>query len=148
MTSMNPTARHKRFFNLARSNAMLSQFTRSRGNKVKIGAVIVKGNFVVSEGYNRLKTHTFQHRSNTVSGYLAPVPNIHAEIDALIRSGRHDLTGAEVFVYREFVDGELANCRPCKSCMDALRKAGVKHIYYTTESGYHYEKISNENCKV
>lgn len=141
MTSMTPTTREKRYFNLAKSNAELSEFTRVRGTKVKIGAVIVRGNFVVSEGRNRLKTHTFQHRSNIGSGYLAPVPNIHAEIDALIRSGRHDLTGAEVFVYREFVSGELANCRPCLSCMRALKNAGVKHIYYTDESGFNYEKI-------
>jgi len=141
MTSMNPTTREKRYFNLAKANSELSEFTRVRGTKVKIGAVIVKGNFVVSEGRNRLKTHTFQHRSNIDSGYLAPVPNIHAEIDALIRSGRHDLTGAEVFVYRGFVNGELANCRPCPSCMKALKNAGVKHIYYTDEIGYNYEKI-------
>lgn len=140
---MTPTARHKRFFLLAKTNADRSIYTRfGRSAKVKIGAVIVKGNFVVSEGCNRLKTHTFQHRSNIDSGYLAPVPNIHAEIDALIRSGRHDLTGAEVFVYREFVNGELANCRPCPSCMKALRNAGVKHIYYTDETGYNYEKIN------
>lgn len=142
MTTITPAARIKRYFNLARTNADRSEFTRTRGTKVKIGAVIIKGNFVVSEGCNRLKTHTFQHVSNKNNGYMAPVPNIHAEIDALIKSGRHDLTGAEVFVYREFVSGELANCRPCPSCMDALVKAGVKHIYYTSEAGYHYERIS------
>lgn len=141
MTSMNPAARQSRYFNLARANAAQSDFTRVNGSTVKIGAVIVQGNFVVSEGRNRKKTHTFQHRSNVGSGYMAPTPNIHAEIDALMRSGRHNLTGAEVFVYRESVGGELANCRPCLSCMKALKNAGVKHIYYTDETGYNYEKI-------
>lgn len=135
------TGRQRRFFDLARQASLKSNFVRVGGSKVRIGAIIVNGNYTVSEGYNRQKTHTYQYYLNKSSGYIAPVPNIHAEMDALIRSGKHDLTGAEIFVYREFLNGQLANCKPCRSCMIALKKAGVRHLYYTNESGYNYERI-------
>jgi tRNA(Arg) A34 adenosine deaminase TadA len=109
--------------------------------KIAIGSAIVKGNYVIAEGFNKRKTHTFQHTQNKKTLYTAPVPNLHAEIDALIHSRYNDLTGCEIFVYREVTGGELGNCRPCKACMGALKDAGVKHLYYTTENGYYYERI-------
>ena len=141
MPNINPTSRQMRYFNLAKSTALNSEYTRKGRGKIAIGSAIVSGNFVVSQGYNKRKTHTRQAHHNNISKYFAPCPNIHAEMDALIRSRYHDLDGAEIFVYREFVDGGLANCRPCRSCMDALVKAGVKHIYYTDEDGFHYERV-------
>lgn len=146
MTSIAPTRRQMRYFDIARNSSLQSTYTRmSAGNEnrlLRIGAAIVNGNYVVSEGRNKRKTHTVQYYFNKNTQYDALQPNIHAEIDALISSRYNDLTGCEIFVYREFMDGSLANCRPCKSCMSALKKAGIKHIYYTTESGYHYERIN------
>ncbi len=115
---------------------------RMNNGKIAIGAAIVKGNYVVSEGYNKRKTHPFQHNHNLRAFYMAPVPNIHAEIDALIYSRYTDLSGCEIYVYRELHDGLLGNCRPCRACMNALKVAGVRHLYYTTEKGYHYERIN------
>jgi deoxycytidylate deaminase len=136
-----PSPRQQRFFSIAKRNADQSTYTRKGRGKIAIGSAIVKGNYVVSEGMNRKKTHVVQQRYNDLSAYFAPIPNIHAEVDALIKSKHHDLTGTEVFVYRELVNGTLGNCRPCRACMRALKDAGVKHIYYTTEQGFHYERI-------
>lgn len=137
-----PTPRHERFFNAARRNMKKSTYIRyGRGGRVSIGSVIVKGNYVISGGVNQRKTHVVQHMYNVLSAYYAPTPNIHAEVDALIKSKNHDLTGAEVYVYREHMDGELASCRPCTACMRALKDAGVQHIYYTSGTGFHYECI-------
>jgi deoxycytidylate deaminase len=140
-TSITPTTRQRRYFAVAKRNADKSTYMRMNNGKIAIGAAIVNGNYVVSEGHNKRKTHTFQHTHNMRTLYLAPHPNLHAEIDALIYSRYNDLSGCEIFVYREMADGTLGNCRPCRACMSALKDAGIKHVYYTTEQGYHYERI-------
>lgn len=141
MTLITPTTRRMRYFAIAKRNAKRSTYMRMNSGKIAIGAAIVKGNYVVSEGCNKRKTHPFQSMHNHRAMYIAPIPNIHAEIDALIYSRYNDLSGCEIFVYREASDGTLATCRPCKACLNALKDAGVKHMYYTTERGYHYERI-------
>lgn len=138
-----PSTRQKRYFAIAKKCASLSDYHRHNNstNQIKIGCTVVKGNYVVSKGFNKMKTHTFQNLHNKRSKYQTPAPRIHAEIDALIYSRYNDLSGCEVFVYRELQDGTLGNCKPCKSCTSAMIAAGIKHIYYTTETGYHYERI-------
>lgn len=133
-----------RYFMVARRSAMKSTYIRHKemnSGKIKIGAAIVKGNYVISSGFNKIKTHPLQQLHNKRVACPAPSPRIHAEIDALIYSRYDDLTSCEIFVYRESSDGMLANCRPCSACSNALKDAGVKHIYYTSERGYHYERI-------
>lgn len=136
-----PSTRHMRYFLIAKRNADRSTYMRLTNGKIAIGAVIVKGNYVISEGHNKRKTHTFQHVHNTKALYKAPTPNIHAEIDCLIQSRFNDLSGCEVYVYRDLVIGGLGDCRPCAACMNALVDAGVRHVYYTSTSGYHYERL-------
>ena len=138
-----PTTRQNRYFKIARENALESNHTRHRKNhqSIKIGAVIVKGNYVVSEGCNKTKTHTQQHFNNLAANYLCPSPRIHAEVDALMGSRYNDISGCEMFIYRELNDGRIGDCKPCKSCREAISKAGIKHLYYTSEEGYCYERI-------
>lgn len=141
------TTRQKRFFAVAMRNAAKSTFFRhgdsTKRSKIKIGAAIVKGNYVVSEGFNKSKTHTLQHRHNKKTDYNALSPRIHAEVAALINSKHNDLSGCEIYVYRENYDGSLGNCRPCKACASALRDSGVRHIYYTSDNEFHYVHIEN-----
>ena len=61
---------------------------------------------------------------------------VHAEMDAL----RHvdnpdDLVGSTIYVYREHHDGKFGMCRPCKACMAAIKKSGIKTIIYTSRDG-------------
>lgn len=140
-----PTTRQKRYFTVAEKQSEMSTFSRSRcgssNGKIHIGSAIVKGNYVISKGKNKTKTHTKQLHNNIKYSFIAPAPRIHAEIDALIASRFNDLSGCEIFVYRKLSDGSLANCRPCSACMGAMKDAGIKHLYYTTEEGYFYERI-------
>lgn len=129
------TKRETRFYQKAKQVSKAS--TRK---KAKIGAIIVIGNYIVSDGVSREKTHPIQYRYDRMMDYHSHRGNLHAEIDALISSGRTDLTGADVYVYREDKNGDIANCRPCVSCTQALKDAGIKHVYYTTREGYNYER--------
>ena len=51
-----------------------------------------------------------------------------------------DWNKVSIFVYRESC-GKTRMCRPCPSCMKALKDRGIKHIYYTSENGYNYERL-------
>jgi len=131
-----PNRRELRFFKKAKELS-----NRSVHYKAKIGAVIVLGNHVVAEGFNREKSHTRQYRYDRKMKYHGIYYKLHAEIAALVSSGQVDLTGSEIYVYRENSNGNLANCKPCVSCTQALKDAGVRHIYYTNNEGYFYEQF-------
>lgn len=131
-----PTTRQKRYFDLAKSTA-----TNSTHISTCIGAVIVNGNYVVAKSSNHRKSHTVQHRYDRKTNYYSKYANIHAEIGALIKSGRKDVSGCEIYVYREDAHKNLASSRPCCSCMQAIKDSGIKHIFYTGFGGFFYEKV-------
>jgi deoxycytidylate deaminase len=114
------TPRIRRFFELARKLAHKSPSCH------KLGCVIVSGNKVVSVGFNDMsKTHP---KANS------PFKTLHAEIDALI--GLDNANRCDAYVFREFKDGRWAMAKSCPACELALRKAGVKRIFYTTDNGW------------
>lgn len=133
---MTSSGRYRKFFNKAKA---LSH--KSTHPKAQIGAIIVSGNQIVGEGFSQYKTHTRQSQYDKKMSYHGTKGHLHAEIAALVSSGRANLKGAEIFVYRKDKNGHLANCRPCVSCSQALLDAGVRHVYYTDREGYNYEQI-------
>ena len=70
------------------------------------------------------------------------LPCIHAEMKCLIDSKDMNIDWSKVslFVYRESC-GKTRICRPCPSCEKALQDRGIKHMYYTSEKGYNYERV-------
>lgn len=113
-------ARTQRFFELARKLALKSPSYH------KLGCVIAHRNKVLSVGFNDMsKTHP---KANS------PFKTLHAEIDALIGLQRAD--GCDAYVYRELKDGTFAMAKSCAACELALRKIGIKRIFYTTNNGW------------
>lgn len=97
----------------------------------KLGAVIVKGNKIISVGFNKNKTHT---KSNHAWKRL------HAEISAILKA-KQDLTGCSIYVYRETKNGDLGIAKPCSSCSAAIKETGIKKIYYTIQTGFTGELV-------
>lgn len=125
------TPRDVRYLQVAAAASRYSTYDR-----IKIGAAIIKGNWVVSTGCNKDKTHPFQFRMNQLHRPYEHSSNcLHAEVDALVRSGREDLTGAEIYVYREDRNGSLAMCKPCSVCAASIAAAGINRVIYTTPNG-------------
>lgn len=60
-------------------------------------------------------------------------PTHHAEIRALAKIGSPK--NATVYVARADAYGRWANAKPCAGCEDALRKAGVKRVWWTVSPG-------------
>lgn len=108
--------------------------SNSTHDRVRIGAVVVNGNYLISTGWNQKKSHPMQAKYNVLRN-LECSNYIHAEIHSLVRSGREDVTGATIYVYREDRTGEVANCKPCAACTKAISDAGIRRVYYTTPDG-------------
>lgn len=114
----------------------------------KIGAVVVMNHRIISSASNsNSKTHPLQKKYNKYRFTDEGDHKQHAELAALvplIRDGM-DLSNAAIYVYRVHKNGTLAMSRPCPSCMQLIKDVGIKRVFYTTENGYAYEKITQQN---
>ena len=138
-----------KFFNLAKIASKFSDYNRKN---IHIGSVLVYKNKVIANGFNRSKTNPIQYQynkyrelnNNTNRTFSADdhLPCVHSEMMCLINTKDIEIDWSKVslFVYRESCN-KTRMCRPCPSCMQALKDRGIKHIYYTSERGYNYEKI-------
>jgi deoxycytidylate deaminase len=94
----------------------------------RVGAVIVKGNRVLSTGYNEL----------TYSKFIGK-PSVHAEERAVVKLLKEhrlsDLAGSTIYVSRFTKSGKLGVSRPCCRCSDLLRSVGVVRAFYTEDGG-------------
>ena len=131
-----------KFFEKAKAASEMSDYKR-----IKIGAVIVYKNRVVSVGWNTTKTNPLQKSLNHLrfkaDEYCA---SLHAEMMAFLRLPYGlDPRNLSIYVYRENRFGELRMSRPCPSCMSKIKELGRKNIYYTsTDGGYCHERLVYE----
>lgn len=100
---------------LAKSVAKLSD------HRYPMAAIIIKNGKPISVGINQIKTNP-----------NAPRTGLHAECHAIKCSGKYDLRGSSIVVYREKRNGSVGLARPCKYCLIILRERGFKYIHYTT----------------
>lgn len=114
-------------FRIAEKQAKKSPF-----NRHKLGAVIVKGNRVLSTGYNEIRFSKYTG-TNTV----------HAEESAIIKLLKarrlHDLVGSTLYVTRFTPGGAIALSKPCERCIRLIRSVGISTVLHTTDEGV--EKI-------
>ena len=106
----------ERFFKLAKKEA-----EKSSHSKYKLGCVIIRKKTVLSRGNNTDQTHPIWG----LNGWH----KLHAETHALslAHSRRINITGADIYIYRK--GNRLA--KPCSNCYNAIRKAGIRNIYYS-----------------
>lgn len=140
--------RDVRFFEMAKDLAMNSNY-----HDACLGAVISKGNNILSFGMNTSKTHTMQSHYNKYRTYkdgVEPIHCCHAEIMALshlpkkvlnkMKNG--DIKGVSIYIYRKPKNGKVFGmAKPCEACTMALKEHHISNIYYTTNDGYAYEKF-------
>lgn len=114
----------------------------SNHDKYSLGAVIVKDGKILSSGFNNKKSHPLQKKYNKFRGFKNDHLNhfLHAEIHALSKVQDKNLSGSQIFVYRNMKDGNNGMSRPCKGCMQAIKDFGITDVYYSTENGLAFEK--------
>ena len=95
-------------------------------------------NKIVATGVNKeTKTHPLQAKFAEMVGLHEKI-YLHAEISALISNKSNADT---IIVARLGGHGgdELRNAKPCPVCSLALKHAGIRHIYYSTDDGFLYQ---------
>lgn len=136
-------------FKLAKNASELSDYNKKN---IHIGSVMIYKNKVIANGWNSCKTNPLQmkynmYREMNTEGrrYDANkhLPFVHAEMKCLIDTKDLNIDWAKVhlFIYRESC-GKGRMCRPCPSCMKALKDRGIKHIWYINNKGEEiYEEV-------
>lgn len=136
-----------KMFEKAREVANTSEFEHFH-----LGCVITYKHHILSTACNSYKTHPVQMRYNQRfrqfrQGSKPCVHSLHAEIAALSTipypiASQINWHEVKVYIYRISVgrESQKGMARPCPACEQALRELGIRHIYYTTNSGYAYEK--------
>jgi dCMP deaminase len=103
---------------------------RATCERLKVGAVIVKDNKIVSAGYNG-SIHGDEHCSE--AGCLLNeqgrcIRTIHAEMNAILHADRRDLEGATIYVTHE----------PCETCSKHIAQAGIQKVVFNYAYMNHY----------
>ena len=133
-------------FKVARECSLQSDYC----GHARIGCILVYHGTILAKGWNSDKTHTMQsiynvrRFKNCGNRYLPDKQ--HAELCVIAKTRYLDIDWSKVhlYIYRELKDGTLAMARPCKACWSAIEVQGIRHIHYTTDKGYAYERIEKD----
>ena len=118
--------RHMNFVRIALKHARKSQ------HNFQLAALLVKSGRILSVGFNSTKTSPCLLKLHKPR----PINKLHAEQCALNRCGLEETQGASLYIARiskSRKEGGMA--KPCSMCMELIRRAGIKKIYYTTDEG-------------
>lgn len=131
-----------RYFEKARDVAAASDFER-----IHVGCIAVYHGNIIGIGCNTNKTHPQQDYYNRFRNKEEVVnysPKLHAEINCLnsIRQMDINFSRVKIYVYRIRCDIPHGIARPCPSCMAAIKDLGIRHVYYTTDDGFGYERLT------
>ena len=133
----------ERYLKLAKNACYYSDCDRAR-----VGCILVYHNYVLSVGWNlESKTNPLQKKYNHLRGYNPDAPkqqnHIHAEMMAMskVKSLDIDWSKVSMFVYRILKNDSKGLAKPCPACEGFARVLGIHDFYYTTSTGWIYEKI-------
>lgn len=103
-------------YSLAIKEAFKSKYPQFRH-----GAVASANNVVVAKASNR---------KFPMSYGAGAIYSQHAETSTINKCNK-SIVGGSVYVVRINKQGRLANSKPCTNCELAMRKAGIKKVYYS-----------------
>lgn len=103
-----------------------------------MAAGLFKWGQLLAVGYPRRKTHPLAYKFSGDHNRI----HLHAELDAIIKSGLKDFTGTYMIVSRVKhirPDGsyDYGESMPCTSCMRALKHFGVPQVSFIKTCGTH-----------
>lgn len=118
---------------------------RATCERLKVGAVIVKDNRIISTGYNG-SIHGHPHCTDKTKhicegGCLNDegrcVRTLHAEENAILHARRDDLKGATCYVTHE----------PCEKCTKMLAQVGVRRVVFLHPYPNKYNQYFNQDME-
>lgn len=92
-----------------------------------------KGKVVGTGTNNYRKSHPLMQHFAVKAGESDEKIYLHAELSAVLQSGRKEIHS--ILVQRFHTNGDLANAMPCLTCQKMLKSFGVKQVKYSHEEG-------------
>lgn len=92
-----------------------------------------KGRALASGTNNYKKSHPLMQHFAVKAGESNDKIYVHAELSAVLQSGRKDIHS--ILVQRFHDNGDMATAKPCPTCQAMLKGFGVKIVRYTSEEG-------------
>ena len=144
------------FFKLAKDVALRSTCTRR-----KFGAILIKGDAIISSGYNgsvrgaincgeEVKCLKDKHKEETSISYNH-CPAVHAETNVLLNVIREGIfCPKDSTMYLAEVTGNyggIGTDRPCSYCRRLMIQVGIKDIWYIKHMAGNVFKVMHEYVK-
>jgi tRNA(Arg) A34 adenosine deaminase TadA len=111
-------------------------------HKIPVAAILSRGNSIIGQSTNVIKTHPLQKNQYMREDYSkSHALSTHAEVMLLGNlkySKKHTL-----YICRRRKDGFLGMAKPCPVCMDVVEKSGVGKVVYSISGN-----IKNPHCGV
>ena len=136
---MNPRKRKKydtKYLEMALIWSQLSEAKRS-----KVGAILVKDNTIIADGYNGTPTgfeNDCEDEHNNTKWYV-----LHAEANAILKVARSTQSCENATLY--------LTMSPCKDCAKLIVQAGIRRVLYSSEyrdtQGIDFLKKVGIECK-
>lgn len=99
-----------------------------------------KGKVLGTGTNNYNKSHPLMQHFAVKAGESDEKIYQHAELNAVLQSGRKDIHS--ILVQRFHDNGDMAIAKPCPTCQAMLKGFGVRFVRYTSEEGIkEYEVI-------
>jgi deoxycytidylate deaminase len=110
----------------------LTEAKKSDFERTQVGAVISKGNRILSVGHNQIRGYRKCPTDRVWKDSL------HAEQDAILKllnKGKlSSLIGSTLYVSRRKKNGDPAIAKPCPKCQSLILAVGIKKVVYTTDN--------------
>jgi deoxycytidylate deaminase len=110
---------HLEFLKKVATNSTLTQ---------RHAACLIKRDKIYGFGFNKCLKKTI------LNGNPCKI-TIHAEVDALFNASNKSVKGMDILVVRVGGPRGLKNSRPCNSCIDKMRRKGIRRAYYSNGEG-------------
>ena len=93
--------------------------SRSYANRLKVGAILVKNNSIISDGYNGMP-YGFDNVCET--NEITNIEVLHAELNVIskIAKSNQSSNGSTLYV----------TVSPCVECAKLLIQSGIKNVYF------------------
>lgn len=112
---------------------LLRKISKKSPMRTKHSCIIFKGKKILTFGFN--------HERSCYDGKI--FPSVHAEMHALIKMKRLRKNKKYNMIVVRFHDGKLWNSKPCKYCLNEIKKYNISKVYYSMEDDLICEKVDD-----
>lgn len=114
---------------------------RSTCGRLSVGAVIVRDNHIIAQGYNgSIAGHAHCNHDNHLMYENGCKRTIHAEMNAILMCAKLGIATEGTTMY--------VTHYPCPDCMKMINQAGITHVVYKNYYEHRYENNFYEGLNI